>query len=474
MNNASIYLATGIFLLLNAVAIYFEFFWVPVLPLAIAIVALALFRLDWLFMLIVFLTPLSVNVEDIPGGFGLHLPTEPLIFGLMLVFLLRVFYDGHFDKRILWHPLSIAILVNLFWLLITTLTSEDIWVSFKYLLSRTWFVVGFFYIATQVFRDSDNIRRFFWLFAVPLLGVAVYTMIMHAVNGFTMKAAHWVMQPFFKDHTSYGAVLAMFFPLTLGYMWSRNLSITTKIIVGFVIVLMATAIVLSYTRAAWVSLAGALGVFIIMGLRIKFWVVVVVALVGLGAFFSFENQITQKLEKNRQDSSSDLSEHVSSISNVATDASNLERINRWNAALRMFGQRPVLGWGPGTYKFYYAPFQLSADLTIISTNFGDGGNAHSEYFGPLAESGVPGLVTFLVIIGLVAYYAIDTYFKLQSREMRIVLMGVFLGLITYFAHGFLNNFLDLDKASVPFWGFMAVILAIRVYHLSKSEESTAY
>src|SRR5690606_31419316 len=197
-----------------------------------------------------------------------------------------------------------------------------------------------------------NIRRFFWLFTVPLLGVAVYTMVMHAVNGFTMKAAHWVMQPFFKDHTSYGAVLAMFFPLILGYMWSRNLSITTKIIIGFVIALMATAIVLSYTRAAWVSLAAAFGVFIIMGLRIKFWVVVVVGLVGLGAFFSFENQITQKLEKNRQDSSSDLSEHVSSISNVATDASNLERINRWNAALRMFGQRPVLGWGPGTYKFY--------------------------------------------------------------------------------------------------------------------------
>ena len=27
------------------------------------------------------------------------------------------------------------------------------------------------------------------------------------------------------------------------------------------------------------------------------------------------------------------------------------------------------------------------DLTIISTNFGDGGNAHSEYLSPLAEQG---------------------------------------------------------------------------------------
>jgi hypothetical protein len=39
-----------------------------------------------------------------------------------------------------------------------------------------------------------------------------------------------------------------------------------------------------------------------------------------------------------------------------------------------------------------------------------------------------------------------------------------LGLITYFVHGFLNNFLDTDKASVPVWGFAAAIVAIQLYH----------
>ncbi len=48
-----------------------------------------------------------------------------------------------------------------------------------------------------------------------------------------------------------------------------------------------------------------------------------------------------------------------------------------------------------------------------------------------------------------------------------------LGLITYFAHGFLNNFLDTDKLSVPFWGFIAIIVALETYHLplgNKSED----
>ena len=34
--------------------------------------------------------------------------------------------------------------------------------------------------------------------------------------------------------------------------------------------------------------------------------------------------------------------------NVSTDASNLERINRWNCAIRMYAERPFLGHGPGT------------------------------------------------------------------------------------------------------------------------------
>jgi len=51
---------------------------------------------------------------------------------------------------------------------------------------------------------------------------------------------------------------------------------------------------------------------------------------------------------------------------------------------------PVFGFGPGTYQFEYGPYQHSTEKTLISTNFGDRGNAHSEYIGPLAEEGLPG------------------------------------------------------------------------------------
>ena len=49
-------------------------------------------------------------------------------------------------------------------------------------------------------------------------------------------------------------------------------------------------------------------------------------------------------------------------------------------------------------------------------------------------------------------------------------MMLMLGLVTYFTHGVLNNYLDTDKASVPVWGFIAIIVAIDIYFAPNSKE----
>jgi len=130
----------------------------------------------------------------------------------------------------------------------------------------------------------------------------------------------------------------------------------------------------------------------------------------------------------------------------------------------MFLERPFFGWGPGTYVFQYAPFQLSSEKTIISTNTGSNGNAHSEYIGPLAESGFMGILTFLLVVIMVFYRGSKLYHHLPKGEIKNVVLATLLGILTYVVHGMLNNYLDTDKASVPFWGFIALIVAIDIYH----------
>lgn len=459
-----IYLVGGLFSILNGLLISVEFYYAPLLPVILAILLLAFFALDKLVLFIVFLTPLSINLTDIGLGVGLTLPTDPLLFGVMLMFFLKLIVEKRFDKRVANHPVTLAIAVSLIWMTITTITSEMPLVSLKFLVSRLWYVVTFYFVTTQIFRDFKNIKRFVAIFIGSFSLVICYTIIHHSMFGFLEQPAHWVMSPFFNDHTSYGASLAMFYPLILGLLFSGNLSRMWKIVVFSILILFTVALVLSYTRAAWVSLVGALGVFIVMKLRIKFSVVFSLTLMLAFALFLSWDTILLKMEKNRQDSSAELAEHVQSISNISTDASNLERLNRWSSAWRMFKERPFVGWGPGTYMFQYAPFQLSTEKTIISTNAGDKGNAHSEYIGPLAESGVFGLLSFIIIVITVIYSAVTLYPRTQNKEHRLYLMCLFLGLITYLIHGFLNNFLDTDKASAPFWGFIAAIVALKVYH----------
>jgi O-antigen ligase len=205
-------------------------------------------------------------------------------------------------------------------------------------------------------------------------------------------------------------------------------------------------------------------------LKIKFKWIFLTVTVLITLFFTFQHQIFDKLEKNKTESSRNFVEHVESMANISSDASNLERINRWQSALRLFEDRPVFGWGPGTYQFVYAPYQRSKEKTIISTNLGDKGNAHSEYLGPLAEEGLPGSLIVLLLVGFVIYTGIKVYIKSKDKEVKFLSLMSLLGLITYFAHGFLNNFLDTDKLSVPFWGFIAIIVALDVYHLTDTEK----
>jgi O-antigen ligase len=422
---------------------------------------------------IIITTPFSLNVKLKDFGLAISLPGEPLMAGILILFILKVLYDIKIEKKILYHPITIAIIINLSWITITTVTSTMPWVSFKFLLARLWFIICFYYFGILLFKEVKNIKRFMWAYIIPFTIIIFYTLIMHSQYGFTVDTANWIMSPFYNDHTIYGAILAMFLPIIVYFIYNSEYTFAQKGISFVFLLIFIVALVLSFTRAAWISLAIAFAIGAVMYFKINMRIVVFFGLAGLGLFLVTKDRIFMKLEKNRQDSSSNLTEHVQSISNISSDASNLERINRWSAALRMFQKHPGVGFGPGTYAFKYAPFQFSYEKTIISTNAGNKGNAHSEYIGPLAESGVLGLLTFVAIVAMIFYTGIALYYKMEQGSLRALLLAIILGLITYFIHGFLNNFLDTDKASVPVWGFAAAIVAIQLYHLKSEKEKTS-
>ena len=460
-----LYLITAAFL---GMSFYFlkktETLWFFTFPIALIIFYYYVVSLDKVLLFITFFTPLAINVPLVKLGAALSLPTEPLMFGVVIIFLGNLLLERNYNRKVAGHPLSYLIYFSLLWMLVTSFTSHMPEVSFKHLLSRIWFVVPFYFVAVPMFRNKKNIHWFLWLYMVAMSGVIVYTLVRHASYGFDEESGHWVMSPFYNDHTAYGAALALFFPVLAGYLFYPGLSLLKKMSLLPFLALYAVAIVFSYSRAAWLGLGVAALVLILVLFRVSFrWVLTgIVALVVLG--FVFYQPVMDRMEKNRQQSSTNMEQHLQSMTNISSDASNLERLNRWASALRMFDKRPLLGWGPGTYQFVYAPFQLASERTIISTNLGDRGTAHSEYLGPLSEEGVLGLLSVLLLFGYSVFLGLKVYRNATQREVRLLSLVITLGLVTYYIHGFMNNFLDTDKLSVPVWGFMAILVALDVYY----------
>jgi putative inorganic carbon (HCO3(-)) transporter len=442
-------------------------YFLNLVPVVLLMIYLALARLDLLYFIIIFCTPLSVQLIDfLPNSpIDFAIPTEPMLFGMMIIFYYKILYDKSFDVRIIKHPVTYVIFFNVIWILITSMTSTMPLVSLKFLLAKVWFITIYYFLAILIFRKYRSIPVFIWSYSIAMFMVVVYTINRHLSHGlFDTDAAHSVMSPFFRDHTSYGAILAMLFFALGGAVLHRGTNILFRLFLWGIWLTLAAGLVLSYTRAAWMSVIVAAGILGLTIFRIRFRYLLIIGIISILYLGDKKTELQQKLEQNRQNSSSSLSEHVKSMSNISTDESNLERINRWHAALRMFREKPVFGHGPGTYMFRYAPYQTLKDKTAISTDFGDLGNAHSEYIGPLAESGFFGGLS-MVLIGIVSLVTgFRVYNRLKNKRMKGIVLGLILGLITYLIHGSLNNFLDTDKASALFWGYIAAFVALDIFY----------
>lgn len=448
----------------------FEFYYVALLPALMLLFYFYFFYTEQLFYFLGFSTPLSVLFKDIGGGFGLSVPAEPILFLLFIGMLIRLAGNGTFDQKLLTNSLSIVILLDLGWMLVTAATSTLPLVSLKYFMMRTMFVTVCYFGMAQLFRKYSAMKIFLWGITIATAILVVYTLSVHAKGGFTRTYAYTAMRPFLPDHGMYGAAITFFVPLLFVFaVWGKNLRLTVfgK---GFALVLFGitvTGVILSFTRASWLSLGVAFGVMLLLFLRFRFRTLLIVASTTIVLFLAFQDTILHELSRNKQDSDDDISAHLASFSNVSTDPSNLERLNRWSCAYRMYLDKPVLGFGPGTYTYKYAPYQISSEKTLITTHAGDQGNVHSEFLRPFTEQGTIGGILFFAMVLIAVAKGFHIFYFSSNGYSKFMALGVLMALVTYFSHGFLNNYSDFDKIAVPMWSLMAMLTALETYHMDK-------
>ena len=458
---------TVLFIVGEALVMYWKGgFLMALIPLALLVVWLFYVRFETGLLLMALLTPFSINVALLPGT-ELSMPVEPMMILFTLMFFFRVLVAKNYDLRILRHPVSLLLLASLAWWVVTSCTSRLPLVSFKYLLARLWFVVPFYFAAVQIFRSHTRIRQFYWAYAIGL-GIVILIATSKTLGNFSdLQTLHRVMRPFYNDHTAYGCAIALLLPASVHFIFAHSHRGWRRVLTLLLFAGLCIGLFFSYCRAAWISVLAAIGVYVLirMGMKVK-WMVLLFGL-GVGMFFIYQNDVLYKLGKNKQDSSYDLAGQVKSISNISTDASNLERLNRWASAVRLWKESPIVGVGPGTYQFLYASYQKSYQLSVISTNAGNLGNAHSEYIGPMTEQGLPGVLLVVAIFLTTFATGVRVYRTAKDPAVARTALAFTLSLLTYYVHGVFNNFLDTDKLSVPFWAFTAVVVALDLYSEKK-------
>jgi O-antigen ligase len=238
----------------------------------------------------------------------------------------------------------------------------------------------------------------------------------------------------FGTHENFGSLVMLMFPLTLLFAISSDTDdrirtaglISTPIIAG--------GLLLSLTRSAWIGGAAALVALALLLLRVR-----------------STNQKASKTSKMQKRSLSAflgspgflislaliglviaggigtiLSQRAMTITEAHSDSSFTDRLLKWRGAAQMTAEKPLTGWGLGSYMVIQQRWthQGDSEAKTLSQGTDHQNIAHNYYVQWAADSGGIGVALYVALIVTFLILAIQglAHFKTPSIE-RALLIG---------------------------------------------------
>ncbi len=417
-----------------------------------------------IYFLLLISTPASIEYYA-SSGFSTTLPTEPIMIIFMLTTIFYIFLQSDiFDEAVFSHPLTLILLVHFSWILITTVYSQDLLVSLKYLASKTWYIVTFYFITSTIIKNLESFKVAFWCLFTPTLLLVIYTLNNHMHYQFRFSEVNKTMVPFFRNHVNYAVFIALMLPLLfIASRWYSKYS-WQRILINLGKILFLLAIYFSYTRSSWLSVAGALAAYFLIRYNkllhaAAFAVVAVIAF----AFYMLHNDkyLDYAPEYTKTIYHTDFSQHMESTMTLE-DVSSAERIYRWVAAVHMIEDRPFIGFGPGSFYFNYKHYTINKFETYISRN-DEHSTVHNYYLQTTTEQGFPGIIIWVTMIIYILYLGQKLYNRFTDQQYKNMAMAVTLSIITILVNIALSDLIEADKIGTSFWMFMAILVNLDIY-----------
>ncbi|MCL2658906.1 MAG: O-antigen ligase family protein [Acidobacteriaceae bacterium] len=144
-----------------------------------------------------------------------------------------------------------------------------------------------------------------------------------------------------------------------------------------------------------------------------------------------------------------LVERFARMLNPISDAGVTGRIAILKDSLRMLWQRPVLGWGLGTFPDVYPSFRS------FYTNFWVN-EAHNDFAQTFVETGLAGFAAVTIFLVFLAYGGIQSIRHWRESTQSSITLAAFLGCIGLMVHGLCDFNLQIP-ANAAFFFTLAVL-----------------
>ncbi|EJF54798.1 lipid A core-O-antigen ligase-like enyme [Saprospira grandis DSM 2844] len=428
------------------------------LPFGVLLAYQALVDYRVIYYLLFTTLPLSTEVF-FSDSLATDLPTEPLIVGVLLLYILLVLTKPKTISGAFWlHPLSLLLILHFAWTAFSCLLSDSFTISLKFTLAKLWYIGCFYFMTGHLIRKEKQLHHLWWWVIVPLAFASFKVVAHHALLDFGFKEINRATSPFFRNHVNYAAVLTFFLPIL--YFFGRNLKKWSwgQLFIGASFCLFFFGMLTAYTRAAYVSLVLAVVAYFIIQFKLMRWALLGASLAVLLAFGYLikDNNFMELAPSERTISHKEFGDIVAATYKLE-DVSTSERYYRWVAGARMSTEAPWVGFGPGTFYTYYKQYSLNRFQTYVSDNPERSG-IHNYFLMLLVEQGYLGMLLFIFFLFYGLILGEKVYHQSQDARQKRATMGLMMMLVIISAFLLMNDLIETDKVGSFFFFAMAILV----------------
>lgn len=408
-------------------------------------------RLELFFFLLLFTLPFSFEYS-FSSTLSTDLPDELI---MLLVsagfFFYWVYRPPSLPRQVLRHPLIIGLIFLLCWTAIAVIFSTNIFPSIKYLLSKSWYLGAFVLAPLMVFREKQMMKSAAVTLGFSMLIVTLWIMLRHWGTGFRFYGINAAAAPFFRNHVNYSAMLVCVIPIFLAFHRLARSS-TQKYLLAAAIAILIVALFFSYARGGWIALGAGLITYWLIRKKLLSGTYILGIIMSLAFLFwvkSDDRYLRLSGDYNTTVFHSNFREHLIATYQLK-DVSTAERLYRWVAGVRMIKDRWQTGYGPGAFYSQYKPYTVPGFKTWVSANY-DHSTVHNYFLLLAIEQGIPGLVIFLVLLGLLLFYAQYLYHRVADIFYRTIAITCGVILVMIIVVNLLSDLIETDKIGSLFF-----------------------